>query len=374
MPSAAFALGLGDIRLLSPLDQPLKAQIELLDATPDAMQNLQVRLASQDTFARYGLNWPQFLSGVHVKAVRTAAGREVVELSSDQPVTDPVLTLLVEANWDRGHLIREYTVLLDPPVYVPNQSKVASEEVAPASAGTAQRGGEIARSQPSAPQAAAAAPAAASGTSEESSGAGSASAASAGGPRSLVVRRGQTLSGIASHLSGAGLNSTPTHAWMVAIFQANPSAFDRNMNLLRSGAVLRLPDQAAVAAISPAAATAEIRRQYAAWHGGSQEAASAAAGPGRLRLVAPPGGAGATGSAAAAGSSGQVKALQAQVQTLQSQLADEHRLLQLKDAQLASMQAQLAGKQPSQTAAAGQSPATAPPAAASPAHPAAAAP
>ena len=55
VPSAAFALGLGDIRLLSPLDQPLKAQIELLDVTPDALQNLQVQLASQDTFARYGL-------------------------------------------------------------------------------------------------------------------------------------------------------------------------------------------------------------------------------------------------------------------------------------------------------------------------------
>ncbi len=83
VPSAAFALGLGDIRLLSPLDQPLKAQIELLDATPDALQNLQVQLASQDTFARYGLNWPQFLSSVHVKAMQTADGREVIELSSD---------------------------------------------------------------------------------------------------------------------------------------------------------------------------------------------------------------------------------------------------------------------------------------------------
>src|SRR5690348_4161763 len=157
VPSAAFALGLGDIRLLSPLDQPLKAQIELLDASPDALQNLQVQLGSQDTFARYGLSWPQFLGGVHVKTVRTADGREVVELTSDQPITDPVLTLLVEANWDRGHLIREYTVLLDPPVYVPNQSQ-ASEQVAPAATGTAQRGGAIARTQ--APATEAAAPAA----------------------------------------------------------------------------------------------------------------------------------------------------------------------------------------------------------------------
>src|SRR5579875_680887 len=161
VPSAAFALGLGDIRLLSPLDQPLKAQIGLLDATPDALQNLDVQLASQDTFARYGLSWPQFLGGVHVKTVRAADGKEVVELTSDQPITDPVLTLLVEANWDRGHLIREYTVLLDPPVYVPNQQQASSQQVAPATTGTAQRGGEIARSQAPAAEAPAPAPAAA---------------------------------------------------------------------------------------------------------------------------------------------------------------------------------------------------------------------
>ena len=224
VPSAAFALGLGDIRLLSPLDQPLKAQIELLDATPEALQNLQVQLASQDTFAHYGLNWPQFMNGVHVKAVHTAAGREVVELSSDQPITDPVLTLLVEANWDRGHLIREYTVLLDPPVYVPNQSQAAGAQVAPAATGTAQREGEIARSQAPAAQPSTAAPAAETPEAAQSpAGTGSSSAegssAAAGGsePHSLLVRRGQTLSGIANRMSGAGLGSGPTRAWMVAI-------------------------------------------------------------------------------------------------------------------------------------------------------------
>jgi pilus assembly protein FimV len=380
VPSAAFALGLGDIRLLSPLDQPLKAQIGLLDATPDALQNLQVQLASQDTFARYGLSKPQFLSGVHVKLTRTADGREVVELTSDEPITDPVLTLLVEANWDRGHLIREYTVLLDPPVYVPNQAQVASQQVAPAATGTAHREGEIARAPAPAEQAPApAAAAAASGaTSPEAAARASSSSteAAGGGAHSLIVRSGQTLSGIANRLSGAGLNSSSTRGWMVAIYQSNPDAFEHNMNLLRSGAVLRIPDSAAVAAISPAAATAEIRRQYAAWHGGSAQAANTASGPGRLRLVAPSGGAGASGSAASAGASaGEVKALQAQVQSLQSQLDQEHRLLQLKDAQLASMQAQLAGKQAPQSAPAATPPAAAtPPPAATPTHPAEASP
>jgi pilus assembly protein FimV len=360
VPSAAFALGLGDIRLLSPLDQPLKAQIELLDASPDALQNLQVHIASRDTFARYGLGWPQFLGGVHLKTVRTADGREVVELTSDEPITDPVLTLLVEANWDRGHLIREYTVLLDPPTYVPPQSQVAREPVAPAATGTAQLGGAIQRSQSAPSESPAPQPAAAPASSEASASA-TATPSGEAAPHSLIVRRGQTLSGIAHRLSGAGLESAPTHAWMVALYRSNPGAFDHNMNLLRSGAVLRVPDDAAVAAISPAAAAAEIHRQYAAWRSSAPQSANSESGPGRLRLVAPPAGAAASGSPSSAGSgAGDVKALQAQVQTLQSQLADEHRLLQLKDAQLASMQAQLAGKGTAQSAPTESPPATAP--------------
>jgi pilus assembly protein FimV len=362
VPSAAFALGLGDIRLLSPLDQPLKAQIELLDASPDALQNLQVHIASRDTFAQYGLSWPQFLRGVHLKTVRTADGREVVELTSDEPITDPVLTLLVEANWDRGHLIREYTVLLDPPTYVPPQSQAASEQVAPAATGTAQLGGAIQRSQSAPSESPAAEPATAPASSEASTSA-AASPTGEAAPHSLIVRRGQTLSGIAHRLSGAGLESAPTRAWMVALYRSNAGAFDHNMNLLRSGAVLRIPDDAAVAAISPGAAAAEIHRQYAAWRSGAHETANTESGPGRLRLVAPPAGPTASGSPSSAGSAaGDVKALQAQVQTLQSQLADEHRLLQLKDAQLASMQARLAGKGAAQSA-----PAESPPAATAPA-------
>ncbi|MGH8209520.1 MAG: type IV pilus assembly protein FimV, partial [Steroidobacteraceae bacterium] len=66
LPSAAFALGFGDIRLLSPLNAPLDAEIELVDTTPEEMQTLTAQIASRDTFARYGLEWPVFLSSVQV--------------------------------------------------------------------------------------------------------------------------------------------------------------------------------------------------------------------------------------------------------------------------------------------------------------------
>ena len=126
LPSAAFALGLGDIRLLSPLNAPLEAEIDLVDVTPEEMSTVQAQLASRDTFARYGLDWPAYLSGVQVKTVKTGDGREVIRLKSNDPISDPFVTLLVEVNWARGKLVREYTMLLDPPVFTPGQSQVAS--------------------------------------------------------------------------------------------------------------------------------------------------------------------------------------------------------------------------------------------------------
>src|ERR1700739_1052825 len=86
LPSAAFALGLGDIRLLSPLNAPLDAQIEVLDATPEELQTLSAQIASRDTFAKHGLDWPVFLSSVQVKTNRTSDGRSYITLKSSDPI------------------------------------------------------------------------------------------------------------------------------------------------------------------------------------------------------------------------------------------------------------------------------------------------
>ena len=122
LPSAAFALGLGDIRLLSPLNAPLDAEIELVDVAPEEMQYLQAQIASRETFARYGLEWPAYLSSVQVQH-RAHSPTAVRSSSSSPPIrsTEPFVTLLVEVNWARGQLVREYTMLLDPPVYTPGQ-------------------------------------------------------------------------------------------------------------------------------------------------------------------------------------------------------------------------------------------------------------
>ena len=145
LPSAAFALGLGEIHLKSPLNAPLDAEIELVDVAPEELATMQAQLASRDTFARYGLDYPGYLLGVQVHAVKTPDGREVIKVKSNDPISDPFITLLVEVNWARGRLVREYTVLLDPPVYTPGQSQLANAPVSAPTTGSGAREGEIAR-------------------------------------------------------------------------------------------------------------------------------------------------------------------------------------------------------------------------------------
>jgi pilus assembly protein FimV len=343
LPSAAFALGFGDLRLLSPLNAPLDAEIELVDVAPEDMQSLKAQIASRETFTRYGLEWPVFLSTVQVKITRTADGRQVLKLKSTDTITEPFITLLVEVSWARGRSVREYTMLLDPPVYTPGQSPATNAPVAAPAAGTGAREGSIARGSeiPPAQDTSSVSPnppSEPSGAPAPSRGAGSSPSAASGSTH--VVKRGETLSAIAASASGNTANSPQTRSWMLAIYQANPPAFEKNMNLLRSGAVLRIPETSDVSAISPSEANGEIRRQYAAWRSSAPAAGSpTAAETGRLRLVTPT----ESGSAGTGVANGEAKALQGRVKELESQLSDSKRLLEMRNAELAQLQSRLEG-------------------------------
>jgi pilus assembly protein FimV len=316
LPQLALALGLGDIRLNSRLNAPLDAEIELLGATAEELSTLKAQLASRETFARYALEWPAFLSSVTVDQVRSGDGRTLLRLRSQDPVTEPFVTMLVEVNWARGRLVREYTVLIDPPVFAPGESQAAAPVAAP-SVG-APRQGEIARPAPAprpdiapAPTRAPAAPVSADG--------------------SYTVRQGDTLTAIASRLTGGA----DSQRMMLGLYQGNPEAFGGNMSDLHSGAVLRVPDAATLAAISAGDASAEVRRQYAAWSGRS----AATPGDERLRLV-PPSQAGAeAGSGAAAGA--QVEQLNSRVRQLESELQQARNQLEIRNRELAALQARI---------------------------------
>jgi len=318
LPGVSLALGLGDVHLNSPLNAPLDAEIELVNATQEDLATLDAKLASKETFARYGLDWPPFMSSITVTRDRSASGAQVLRIRSQETVTEPFLTLLIEATWARGRLVREYTVLLDPPVFAPNA--VAAAPVPAPSVSAGETTGQISRPAPEAPTPAPA----------------TQQFAPAGGGDSYQVQRGDSLSAIARRLSAS--TGARTDQLMVSIFRNNSAAFDGDMNRLHAGAVLQIPSGSEIAAVSPAEARAEISRHAGSWAAsGSDERA------GRLRLVPP------SESAASAGSgtdnSAAVTALQDRVSDLEGQLNESKRMLELRNTELADLQAKLAASQ-----------------------------
>src|SRR5687768_4114856 len=151
-PAGAWALGLGDIELQSALNQPFRAEIAL-SATADELQGLRVMLAAPDMFERRGIDRPAFLSNLEFRVSSDRSGRNVVQISSRESIVEPFVTLLVEATSPRsGRSVKEYTVLLDPPVFLP--APAAPPAVQPAEtrpSGSNAPGGQISR--PAAPPA-----------------------------------------------------------------------------------------------------------------------------------------------------------------------------------------------------------------------------
>ncbi len=146
-PTALYALGLGEIRLNSALNQPFDAEIELVSAAEEDLAALRASLASSDTFLRYGLDKPAYLADFTFRVARSG-GKDVLRITSPRPVTEPFVTLLVEANWPRGRLLREYTVLLDPPVFAPAPVTTEAPVAAPRAAAPARAPSPVRTEEP----------------------------------------------------------------------------------------------------------------------------------------------------------------------------------------------------------------------------------
>ena len=133
--NSSWALGLGEIHLNSALNEPLNAEIDLIAASPDELTALRAALAPREAFTRYGIDRPPFLSSLTFKVGKGKDGRDVLQVRSTDAIPEPFVTFLVEVNWARGRLMREYTVLLDPPVYTPGENAGTTAPVtAPATA------------------------------------------------------------------------------------------------------------------------------------------------------------------------------------------------------------------------------------------------
>ena len=277
----AFALGLGQIQVRSQYGEPLLAEIQIVSSDPAELRQLHARLASPETFARIGLQPPQGLvQDLQFNVALDATGRPVIRVTSTEPVEQPLLTFLIEADWGQGRLVREYSALVDAPdtIAAPAQPPIQAPEVdagdriiRPAPAPVAQEPA----SPPPGPEAAEPAEQPDAQPVADAPGedaAGPAAPAAPPAPRQAPavpgeygpVQAGDTLSAIAQGM--AREQGVSVNQMMIALLRTNPEAFiGGNINLLREGAVLRAPDGAEAGQLTAAEATAEVRSHVARW-------------------------------------------------------------------------------------------------------------
>jgi len=369
----ASALGLGDLTLKSTLNQPLNAEIELLDARDLSATQVISSLATSADFAKAGVDRQAFLDDLTFTPVISASGKSVLRITSTKPVRDPYMKFLVQVLWPNGRLLREYSVLLDPP-------KSAPVPATPAPAPAAAQPQVITPAQIQAPAVADTPPAQVPTTLPAPTPAVEAKAAQ------YTTNKHDTLWEIAARVRNGG----SVQQNMLAIQALNPGAFiNGNINRLKIGEVLRLPDQQQVAATPQPQAVAQVAEQNRAWRQGrslpskarqvdATRHAKADATPAsvetkdNLSLVS---GDPKSGRKGAAGDSKALNnqlavakenldttrrdntELKSRMTDLQSQLDKLQRLIQLKNDQLAKMQAQSGAAPAAADTAPGTSPA-----------------
>jgi pilus assembly protein FimV len=240
-PLLAYSAGLGRLTVNSALGQPLNAEIEVVSLQSGEEDSLSARLATVDAFRSAGIEVSPALIGMQF-AIEKRGGRPVIRMRTTQPVNEPFLDVLVELSWSNGRLVREYTFLLDPPEYKTPQA------AAPASA-------PAARSEPAA-KAPQAAPAARASRPEPA-----APAAASAGAKQREVKKGDTLGAIARENLPPGVT---LNQMLIALYRANQDAFIRgNVNLVRAGRILNIPDREAIENVGAADANKQVQAQMA---------------------------------------------------------------------------------------------------------------
>ena len=261
--SSGYSLGLGELELESALNQRFQAEIELTNVRGLEIEEILPNLASQKDFDRIGVERGYILVDLRFKVLRKDDGKLYVVVTSSKPIVEPFLNFLVEVLWPNGRILREYTVLLDPPVFgdgiaepiaetrVQERQVAAERRPAPDARSDDSQNAIVQRSQvpPKKPV--------------ESQADSAGRAASEGQINSQeygVTGLGDTLWKIA--LKVRPNPSVTVQQTMLALKDANPDAFiNNNINLLKAGHVLRIPDAEQIRAHSIAAAVAEVRVQ-----------------------------------------------------------------------------------------------------------------
>ena len=258
--SVLYALGLGDIKVSSAVNERLNAEIALVNADGLDASQILVSLASKADFARAEIERDYFLSSLEFTVERGESGTPILRLQTPDVVLEPYLNFLVELRWPRGRLLREYTVLLDLPNYAATPARIAKPVIVSAPPVTPPPNRTKAKPivRTSTPAKPSATPAANSPSSNNNLDANAESA--------VTVRANDTLWRIAKRVreEGASINQT-----MLALQARNPNAFiNNNINLLKKGAVLRLPTGMSANRVSEQEAQQSVAEQQLDWQSG----------------------------------------------------------------------------------------------------------
>ena len=254
----AHALALGRITVQSALGEPLRAEIDITDLKPDEAASLRAGVAPAEAFKAAGMEYGSVVTGVEVSLQRRADGRAFLRLSSNRPVTEPFVDLILEANWSNGRITRDYTMLFDPPALrsgntavaptAPVLSRPASPNAAPPAKGIASIPYSPSGSSSSTARSAPAAKAPAAKVEKAPA-----------GDTQVTVKSGDTAGKIAAQNKPSSIS---LDQMLVALLRSNPDAFiGGNVNRIKSGAVLDIPTAESASAISPGEATQTIVAQ-----------------------------------------------------------------------------------------------------------------
>jgi len=280
LPDYGFTLGLGEIEITTALNQELNAEIELLSAAPEDVDTLIVKLASREEFSRAGIDRPYMLNSLKFNA-EMKNGVPIIRVTSDKPIREPFLNFLVEIDWPKGHMMREYTLLLDPPVFMGQQPQAPLEQIRPAAldssppAGTSTLPGPqsdtgfrptvigttsgrissvpvpVPTTQSTQTVQAEAVPSYTQTSDQQS-------------PGNYRIRQGDTLWSLADSMRPD--QSVSIEQMMLAMLRSNPEAFiNENVNGLKRGYILRIPDRDDIITLNQADAVALVREQHALW-------------------------------------------------------------------------------------------------------------
>jgi pilus assembly protein FimV len=317
----AMALGLGTLKQSSGLNEPFNARIGILSATAADLETILVRLADAEQFERAGVGRDGVLLQLRFKVVEGSSGADYIQVTSREPIREPFLNFLLELNWAKGRIVREYTVLLDPPLYDPvrrqapaatparrtpviaepemqepviaepemqepaiaepemqepviaepemQEPAIAEPEMQePAIAEPEMQEPVIAEPEMQEPEPLPAEPSAQVEMTEVVKEPANVPAPTSDYQDNATlspVQVNDTLWAIAS--ANVPDQSVSVQQMMLALLRANPDAFgDNNINILKRGAILRLPNGEEIASVSRADAIAEVQRQHQLWN------------------------------------------------------------------------------------------------------------